>query len=357
MRMTGTRGEPASAITDVPGIKAGHWTGAHTGVTVVLCPAGTVGSGEVRGGAPATREIALLDPSRSVQHVDAVVVTGGSAFGLASAHGVVEWLAEQGRGFPTRGGPVPIVPAAAIFDLLPVVPRVEVAGEGEVADEPEARADTGLERPGPEEGRLAVIAANAADARSGLETGRVGAGRGATIGKWRGPEHAVAGGLGTASATVDGITVGALAVVNAVGDVIAADGTVLAGSSAPADVAGFPDFPPGDAFFSEQGKLSENGEFEATTLVVIATDARCSKLDCFLLAQSGHHGLARSIHPSHTRHDGDVVIALATGSFDAGDGGHEAGSPEKGHEPNLDRLRVVVTEVVAAAIRNSVGKR
>jgi len=330
--MTGTGGmprlggEPASAITDVPGIKAGHWTGARTGVTVVLCPAGTVGSGEVRGGAPATREIALLDPSRSVEHVDAVVLTGGSAFGLASAHGVVEWLAEQGRGFPTRGGPVPIVPAAAIYDLVPVLPREEVAGE----------------RPGPKEGRSAVIEANAADARAGLESGRVGAGRGATIGKWRGPEYAVAGGLGTASATVDGITIGALAVVNAVGDVLRADGSVLAGSSAPADVAGFPDLAPGDALFSE------NGEFEATTLVVIATDARCSKVDCFLLAQSGHHGLARAVHPSHTRHDGDVVIALATGSFDAADGA------EKGLEPNLDRLRVVATDVVAAAIRNSV---
>lgn len=327
-----------SSITDVPGIRVGHWTGANTGVTVVLCPPGTVGSGEVRGGAPATREIALLEPSRSVEHVDAVVLTGGSAFGLASAHGVVEWLAEQGRGFPTRGGPVPIVPAAAIYDLVAQEVGREVGSDASL-------------RPGPAEGRAAVVAADESNNSSSaggvaaekveaggtevgtaLETGKVGAGRGATIGKWRGPEYAVAGGLGTASASVDGITVGALAVVNAVGDVIAADGTLLAGATASSEVPGFPDLPAGTT------------EFEATTLVVIATDARCSKLDCFLLAQSGHHGLAKAVHPSHTRHDGDVVIALATGIVPA----EETGSV------NLDRLRVLATDTVAAAIRNAV---
>jgi len=333
-----------TGITDVPGIRVGHWTGAHTGVTVVLCPPGTVGSGEVRGGAPATREVALLDPSRSVEHVDAVVLTGGSAFGLASAHGVVEWLAEHGRGFPTRGGPVPIVPAAAIYDLAPVLSPAELAGESE------ARVGPGEKGVGPEEGRSAVIAADASGNKAPIEAGRVGAGRGATIGKWRGPEYAVPGGLGTASGAVDGFTVGALAVVNAVGDVVAADGTVLAGASAPAEVAGFPDLPAGKT------------EFEATTLVVVATDAPCSKLDCFLLAQSGHHGLARAIHPSHSRHDGDLVIALATGAFESGDGDRHAGSdsragrdqPSKG--ANLDRLRVLATDVVAAAIRHSISE-
>ena len=296
-----------SSITDVPGIKVGHWTGARTGVTVVLCPPGTVGSGEVRGGAPATRELALLEPSRSVEHVDAVVLTGGSAFGLASAHGVVEWLAEHGRGYPTRGGPVPIVPAAAIYDLVAL-------DSGSETLEPSTRERLGeQERVGEQEGRLAVIAADASGSKATIETkalatglarGLVGAGRGATIGKWRGPDYVVPGGLGTASASVDGITLGAVAVVNALGDVIAADGTMLAGANAPADAPGFPDLPPGKT------------EFEATTLIVIATDARCSKLDCFLLAQSGHHGLANAVHPSHTRHDGDVVIALATGSFE-----------------------------------------
>jgi L-aminopeptidase/D-esterase-like protein len=326
---------PSGAITDVPGIRVGHWTGEHTGTTVVLCPSETVGSGEVRGGAPATREIALLDPSRSVQHVDAVVLTGGSAFGLASTHGVVGWLAEQGRGFATSGGPVPIVPAAAIFDL--------VAGDAEDGQV--------HERPGEGEGRAAALSASATDDQARFETGRVGAGRGATVGKWRGPQHAVPGGLGTASVTVEGITVGALAVVNAVGDVIAADGTVLAGSTAGAEVPGFPDLAPGEDLFGDAGTsepgISEPGisELESTTLVVIATDASCSKLDCFLLAQSGHHGLARAVHPSHTRYDGDVVIALATGAVGA-DGDRGAG-------PNLDRLRVLATDVVAAAIRQA----
>ena len=127
----------ADVITDVPGVQAGHWTGAETGVTVVVLPEGTVGSVEIRGGAPATRETAVLDPLATVEQVDAIVLSGGSAFGLAAADGVMQALAEQGRGFPTRGGPVPIVPAAAIFDLVA----------------------SGGERPGPEEGRAALAAA------------------------------------------------------------------------------------------------------------------------------------------------------------------------------------------------------
>jgi L-aminopeptidase/D-esterase-like protein len=267
-------------------------------VTVVLCPPGTAGSGEIRGGAPATRETALLEPGRSIEHVDAVVFTGGSAFGLAAADGVVAWLAERGRGFPTRGGPVPIVPAAAIYDLVA----------------------SGTERPGAAEGRAAV---EEADRGEQPAAGRVGAGRGATVGKWRGSEYSVPGGLGTATARVEGATVGALAVVNAIGDVVDADGRVLAGSSAPPDAPGFPDTP-----FDEG----------ATTLVVVATDARCTKSECHLLAQSGHHGLAQAVRPSHTRHDGDLVIALATGAVDV----------------HLDRLRVTVTETVAAAVRGAV---
>ena len=163
----------ADVITDVPGVLAGHWTGAATGVTVVVFPPETVGSVEIRGGAPATRETAVLDPFATVEHVDAIVLTGGSAFGLASADGVVRALAEQGRGFPTRGGPVPIVPAAAIFDLV-------VAGD---------------ERPGADEGRAALAAAlDPAAPRS--RPGRVGAGRGASVAKWRGGEHGTTGGVG-----------------------------------------------------------------------------------------------------------------------------------------------------------------
>lgn len=282
----------------VPGVSVGHWTGAGTGVTVVLCPAGTIGSGEVRGGAPATRETALLAPERTVEHVDAVVFAGGSAFGLAAADGVMAWLAERERGFPTRGGFVPIVPTAAIFDLL-----------------------TAAARPGPLEGRAAIEAAAAGAA---ITTGRVGAGRGATVGKWRGPEHAVPGGLGVARAQVGEASVGAIAVVNAVGDVVDEHGRPLAASGAPADAEAFPE--------------SDRFAGEATTLVAVATDARCSKADCFLLAQSGHLGVAHAIRPSHTRHDGDFVVALATGVVSA----------------NLDRLRAAATEVAAAAVRGAV---
>jgi L-aminopeptidase/D-esterase-like protein len=281
------------------GIQVGHWTGTGTGVTVVLCPPGTVGSCEIRGGAPATRETALLDPTRSVEQVDAVVLTGGSAFGLATADGVMAWLAERGRGYPTRGGPVPIVPTAAIYDLSPE-----------------------HQPPGAVQGRLAAEEADLAAPDAVPASGRLGAGTGATIGKWRGAEHAVPGGLGAAAAP----GVEAIAVVNAVGDVVATDGSVLAGSSAPPEISGFPDPAP----------------FEATTLVVVATDARLTKLECRLLAESGHHGLARTIRPSHTRYDGDLVIALATGT-------RELDGPA-----GLDRLRVGTTDVVAEAVRNAV---
>src|SRR5215218_2522190 len=211
----------ADVITDVPGVLAGHWTGTATGVTVVVLPPETVGSVEIRGGAPATRETAVLDPFATVEHVDAIVLTGGSAFGLAAADGVVRALAEQGRGFPTRGGPVPIVPAAAIFDLV-------VAGD---------------ERPGADEGRAALAAAFAGGAHE-LETGRVGAGRGASVAKWRGGEHGTTGGVGTASATDGDVVVGALVVVNAVGDIVGADGAALVSSQAPPEVPAFPEEAP-----------------------------------------------------------------------------------------------------------------
>jgi L-aminopeptidase/D-esterase-like protein len=293
-------------ITDVPGVLAGHWTGAATGVTVVVFPPETIGSVEIRGGAPATRETAVLDPLATVEHVDAIVLTGGSAFGLAAADGVVRALAEQGRGFPTRGGPVPIVPAAAIFDLV-------VAGD---------------ERPGADEGRAAMTAALDPDAPP-LETGRVGAGRGASVAKWRGGEHGTTGGLGSASAADGELVVAALVVVNAVGDVFEADGAPLVASQAPPDVPGFP----------EEAPFETPGQGTNTTLVVVATNARCTKGECHLLARSANHGLARAIHPSHTRHDGDLAFACATGMVDA----------------HLDRLRVMVTDVTAEAVRDAVA--
>src|SRR5262249_21873517 len=160
----------------------------------MLLPSGSVGSAELRGGAPATRELDVLDPARTVASVDAVVLSGGSAFGLATASGVMRYLAERGQGYPTAGGPVPIVPTASIFDL----PRASGPPPGEA------------------DGYDACVAA-ARDEQ--LATGRVGAGAGATVGKWRGRDHAVDGGLGIASTEVDGARIAALAVVNAVGDV------------------------------------------------------------------------------------------------------------------------------------------
>jgi len=281
----------------VPGVRAGHWTGAGTGVTVIMLPDGTTGSAEVRGGAPATREIELLSPRRVVDQVDAVVLTGGSAFGLATADGVMSHLADRGRGYATAAGPVPIVPTAAIYDL------VESDGR----------------RPGPDEGRLAAIAA---DDDVPFATGRVGAGTGATVGKWRGREFAVPGGLGVAHARVGDAVVVVVAVANAVGDVVGADGRVLAGSTAPPDAESFPTPRP----FQEGN----------TTLVVALTDGRLDKNACELVAGSCHDGIARALHPAHTRFDGDLSIALATGTVDV----------------HLDRLRATVIDTVAAAIRH-----
>jgi L-aminopeptidase/D-esterase-like protein len=282
----------------IAGVRVGHWTGAGTGVTVLLTPEGTVGAGEVRGGAPASRELALLEPDRTVTRVDGVVFSGGSAFGLAAADGVMRYLAERGVGFPTAGGPVPIVPAACVFDL----------------------AEHGNAAPGADEGYAAAVAADTEDL---LATGRVGAGRGATVGKWRGREHAVAGGVGVATGRCENANVAVLAVVNAVGDVIGSAGDVVAGSTAPLDAPAFPL----DAPFEEEGAN--------TTLVVVVTDAVIDKLGCHLVAQSAHDGLARALRPAHTRFDGDLTIALATGVV----------------ETHLDRLRIVAADLVAEAIR------
>ena len=210
----------------------------------------------------------------------------------------MRFLAERSVGFPTAGGPVPIVPAACIFDLV----------------------EAGETTPRPDHGHAAATAAAKATA---AVTGRVGAGRGATVGKWRGREHAVPGGFGAAVARSDDAHVVAFAVVNAIGDVIADDGHVIAGSTA---LPGAPGFPVDTPFEEEAAN---------TTLVVVATDARCDKLACHLLAQSAHDGLARALRPAHTRFDGDLAIALATGAVD-------------GH---LDRLRAVAADVVAEAIR------
>ena len=287
-------------------IRVGHVTLAATGVTCIVLPPGSVASGEVRGGAPASRELALLEPLRTVQHVDAIVFTGGSAFGLAAADGAMQVLADAGRGYPTAGGPVPIVPTLALFDL----------------------AD-GVTRPGAAEGAAATRAALAAPERA-FEHGRIGAGAGASIGKWKGRGHAVPGGLGVAHARLGdhGPELVALAVVNAVGDVIDDDGALLAGSTAPADA---PDFPTDEPF--------RDGEH--TTLVAVVTDAALDKVSAALLAQHAHDGFARALRPAHTRFDGDAVIAAATGA-------HEG-------DVSLDRLLHRGALVAASAIRAAVA--
>jgi L-aminopeptidase/D-esterase-like protein len=305
----------------IAGVRVGHVTRAGTGVTVLLFPAGSVGSGEVRGGAPATRETELFDPTRTVARVDAIALAGGSAFGLAAADGVMRYLDARGQGFASAGGPVPIVPAACIFDL------VEAEGPPPDADD----------------GYAAAVAAARDEPPA---RGRVGAGAGATVGKWRGRECAVPGGVGIAHTVVDGVGIAALAVVNALGDVIGADGTTLAGSTAPEDAPGFPTPQP-----FEEGRAN-------TTLVAVVTDAVLDKVSCNLVAQSAHDGFARALRPAHTRFDGDIAFAVATGgAFAVATGGAVAVAPDGALEvaPSLDRLQLAAADMAAAAIRDAVS--
>ena len=262
------------AITDVPGVLVGHDTDlvGATGLTVVLCAAGAVGGVDVRGSAPGTRETDLLRPTSLVQEVHAVLLTGGSAFGLAAAEGVMRYLEERGIGFAAGAARVPIVPAAVLFDL----------GVGASSARPDAPA--------------AYRACLCAGRR--FAEGSVGAGTGATIGKALGPAGATKGGLGTASARLpNGIVVGAIVAVNALGDVHDPDtGRRIAGSRAAAGQSG-----PG-------GAAGAN-----TTIGVVATSARLTKEGVNKVAQMAQDGLARAIRPAHTMFDGDTIFALATG--------------------------------------------
>jgi L-aminopeptidase/D-esterase-like protein len=289
-----------ASLTAVTGVRVGHWADAQaqTGCTVVLCPeGGCVASGMVMGGAPGTREIALLAPEKAVDRVHAVVLAGGSAFGLAAADGVMHYLRERAQGFATPYGTVPIVPSAVIFDL----------SQGDATAYPDAQS-----------GYLA--AADASDAP--IASGRVGVGIGAMVGKTQGIALASRGGLGSSCITLRGVKVAALAVSNAFGDIVDPDsGQLVAGCRGNTPVS------------LEQ--LTTRFAGENTTLVVVATDAPISKTDAYHLSQSAHIGIARVTRPSHTLHDGDASFVLSTGS---------------GTKVPLMTLSVAVQTVVAQAI-------
>jgi L-aminopeptidase/D-esterase-like protein len=284
-------------ITDVAGVRVGHWTDpeARTGCTVVLFADGTVASGDVRGGAPATRELELLDPRRTVSRIDAVVLTGGSAFGLAAADGAMRFCEERGMGFATPVGPVPIVVALALFDLA--------------VGDPAAR-------PGPDEGYAACVAATDGP----VELGLIGAGAGATVAKLGLPRDRRPGGLVSAGAEGGGLRVAALVAVNASGTPGADDRMAL-------ELAGAHDV--------AEARVTGTG-FVNTTIGVVATNARLDKMACHLVAQGGHDGLARSLFPAHTRGDGDAFVAAATGEVEA----------------DVDVVRALTVHVVAAAVRS-----
>jgi L-aminopeptidase/D-esterase-like protein len=279
------------------GFSVGHCTDAEaaTGCTVVVAPeGGAVASGEVRGGGPGTRETDRLSPLVSATHVHAVLLTGGSAFGLAAADGVVGWLEERGRGHWTPAGVVPLVPSAVIYDLVTGDPS---------------------RRPGPDDGYAACEAAMPA-----VGLGSVGAGTGSAVGKLFGRERAVKSGVGLASrALPQGPRMAALAVVNAFGDVIGEDGAVLAGARG--DEGGFV----GTAAFICTHPLelpprrAPEELADSTTLVCLLTDAALTKAECAIVAKMAHAGMARAVDPVHSAFDGDVVFVLASGAAGAAD--------------------------------------
>jgi len=276
------------SIVDVAGLRVGHFTDTRrpTGCTVVLVPDGAVCGVDVRGAAPGTRETELLSPLNAVEQVHAVLLAGGSAFGLDAAGGVMRWLEERGIGVQVGPARVPIVPAAILFDLW----------VGDASIRPDAASG---------------YAACAAASRDTPAQGNVGAGAGASVGKLFGIERAMKGGIGSASVSVGGFTVGAIVAVNALGDVIdPASGQPIAGART-AD---------GGALQGTMASLLR-GELPApfqpgaaTTLGVIATDAQLSKSQANKIAQMAHDGLARCINPVHTMGDGDVLFALGTGA-------------------------------------------
>lgn len=266
-------------LTSIPGIEVGHFTDVanRTGCTVVVLPEPNVTTVEVRGGAPGTRETDLLAVGMRVEQAQAILLTGGSAFGLAAADGVVRELFADGRGHPTAAGPVPIVPGAVVFDLP---------------------LEGGGRRPGPEDGAAAYRAASAGPVAMGL----VGAGTGTSCAKWRGFEFRIRSGIGSAVVdTPDGHKVAALVVLNPVGDIFTLEGQSLTGGSAVPPPPGLPPQALASALTN-------------TTLVVVATTAAISRAELTRLAVRSHDALGVCMRPAHTRFDGDVVFVSAIGS-------------------------------------------
>jgi L-aminopeptidase/D-esterase-like protein len=300
----------AIVTTNLAGLKIGHATNEefHTGCTVLLCPEGTVAGADVRGPAPGSREMALLGLDKPIEHIHAVLLTGGSAFGLAAADGVMRYLAERGIGHPTPIKPVPLVPAAVVYDLI--------LGMGQFFPD----ADMGY---------AACLAASDED----VPQGNVGAGSGVTVGKWAGFSGIMKSGFGLAVNQIGDLVVGTAVVVNAVGDVVNEDGSVLAGAHdgqggwlvAQDPYRRFPQAPP--------AQLGTN-----TTLAAVFTNAKLSKVEANRLAQRAHDGLAIAIRPVHTTHDGDTAFALATGRVAA----------------DFDALANIAVITVEQAIRSSV---
>lgn len=300
-------------LTAVPGVKVGHVTldARPTGCTVVLTEGGAVAGVDVRGAAPGTRETDLLSPLNTVEQVHAILLSGGSAFGLDAAGGVVRWLEERGIGFDMRVAKVPIVPAAILFDLAVGDPRI---------------------RPDADCGYRAAAAASA----DPVAQGSVGAGAGATVGKMRGLKHAMKGGVGSAAIrTPDGLIVAALVVVNAFGDIIdPGSGATVAGARND-DGKSFAD----TRRLLRAGARPAPRGGENTSLGVVATNARLTKAGATRIATMAHDGFARAISPVHTPSDGDTIFALATGGHD---------------EDSLTRIGSLAAEATTEAVLRAV---
>lgn len=287
----------------VDGTRVGCWTDPdhHTGCTVILAPPGSQGAIAVRGGAPGTREAAALGATGNVRECHAIVLSGGSAFGLATADGVVAWCEAHGIGYDKLVATIPIVGGAIVFDLR----------------------SRDMPRPGREAGWAACEAATADDPPQGS----VGVGAGCTVGKIGGLEHGSKGGQGWAVERGGGITVGALMAVNALGDVLDERGAVLAGSRAPANAPRYPLAP-----------IAAPGELEHTVVGCLVTDARLSKPDAVRAADLANTGIARAVSPAHTSRDGDALFLLSAQRVDA----------------EVDLVAELGARAVAAAIRSAV---